>query len=109
LRDVAEGADILIIKPGTFYLDMVAEAAKLVDLPVAVYQVSGEYTMIQHAAAAGVFDLKTMAFESMDGFLRAGLSLTRLSSCERSSNDFFLGATIIVTYFTPEFLDWLSE
>ncbi|KAG7125652.1 Delta-aminolevulinic acid dehydratase like protein [Verticillium longisporum] len=57
---------------------------------LAAYQVSGEFAMIHAGAKAGVFDLKTMAFESTEGILRAG-------------------ATIIVSYFTPDFLDWLSN
>ena len=59
-------------------------------MPVAAYQVSGEYAMIHAAAKAGVFDLRAMAEEATQGILRAG-------------------ASIVVSYFTPEILDWLSE
>ncbi|KAK3684864.1 hypothetical protein B0T22DRAFT_442086 [Podospora appendiculata] len=90
VRDINEGADIIMVKPAGQYLDIISDAKELgKDLPVAAYQVSGEFSMIHAAAKAGVFDLKAMAFESTEGILRAG-------------------ATIIVSYFTPEFLDWLS-
>lgn len=71
-RDIQEGADIIMVKPASSY------------------QVSGEFAMIHAGAKAGVFDLKTMAFESTEGILRAG-------------------ATIVVSYFTPDFLDWLES
>jgi len=88
-RDTTEGADIIMVKPAMPYLDIVADAAQLApDHPIACYQVSGEYAMIHAGAAAGIYDLKVMAFESVEGMVRAG-------------------ATIILSYFTPEFLDWL--
>ena len=90
-RDIQEGADIIMVKPASSYLDIISDAKEIgKDMPVAAYQVSGEYAMIHAGAKAGVFDLKTMAFESTEGILRAG-------------------ATIVVSYFTPEFLDWLSS
>ncbi|PSR76856.1 delta-aminolevulinic acid dehydratase [Coniella lustricola] len=90
VRDIGEGADVIMVKPASQYLDIISDAKELGrDLPIAAYQVSGEFAMIHAAAKAGVFDLKTMAFESTEGILRAG-------------------ATIIISYFTPEFLDWLS-
>lgn len=90
-RDINEGADIIMVKPATQYLDIISDAKEIgKDMPVAAYHVSGEYAMIHAAAKAGVFDLKTMAFEATEGILRAG-------------------ATIIVSYFTPEFLDWLEN
>lgn len=89
-RDIQEGADIIMVKPASSYLDIISDAKELAkDMPIAAYQVSGEYAMIHAGAKAGVFDLKTMAFESTEGILRAG-------------------AGIVVSYFTPEFLDWLS-
>jgi porphobilinogen synthase len=89
-RDIQEGADIIMVKPASSYLDIISDAKNIGnDMPVAAYQVSGEFAMIHAAAKAGVFDLKTMAFETMEGILRAG-------------------ATIVISYFTPEFLDWLS-
>lgn len=90
-RDIQEGADIIMVKPASSYLDIISDAKEIgKDLPVAAYQVSGEFAMIHAGAAAGVFDIKTMAFESTEGILRAG-------------------ATIVVSYFTPQFLDWLSH
>ncbi|THV02399.1 tetrapyrrole biosynthesis, porphobilinogen synthase [Dendrothele bispora CBS 962.96] len=89
-RDTAEGADIIMVKPALPYLDIIGDAAELAkDLPIACYQVSGEFAMIHAGANAGVYDLRTMAFETVDSMLRAG-------------------ATLILTYFTPEFLDWLE-
>lgn len=62
-----------MVKPAMPYLDIIASAAELApDHPLACYQVSGEYAMIVAGATAGVYDLKTMAFESMDSMLRAG-------------------------------------
>lgn len=90
-RDIQEGADVIMVKPASSYLDIISDAKEIgKDLPIAAYQVSGEFAMIHAGAKAGVFDLKTMAFESTQGILRAG-------------------ATIVVSYFTPEFLDWLSS
>ncbi|KAK0643136.1 delta-aminolevulinic acid dehydratase [Cercophora newfieldiana] len=91
VRDINEGADIIMVKPAGQYLDIISDAKELgKDLPIAAYQVSGEFAMIHAGAKAGVFDLKAMAFESTEGILRAG-------------------ATIVVSYFAPEFLDWLSD
>lgn len=62
-----------MVKPGLPYLDIISEARTICpNHPLAVYQVSGEYAMIVAGANAGVYDLKTMAFESMECFLRAG-------------------------------------
>ena len=62
-----------MVKPGMPYLDIIADAAQIApDHPLAVYQVSGEYAMIVAGGKAGVYDLKTMAFESTQAFLRAG-------------------------------------
>ncbi|KAL2133737.1 hypothetical protein VTI74DRAFT_1817 [Chaetomium olivicolor] len=91
IRDINEGADIIMVKPAGQYLDIISDAKELgKDLPIAAYQVSGEFAMIHAAAKAGVFDLKAMAFEAAEGILRAG-------------------ATIIISYFVPEFLDWLEN
>lgn len=90
-RDIAEGADIIMVKPASQFLDIISDAKEIgKDMPIAAYQVSGEFAMIHAGAKAGVFDLKAMAFESTNGILRAG-------------------ATIVVSYFTPEFLDWLEN
>ncbi|KAJ3019594.1 hypothetical protein HKX48_001959 [Thoreauomyces humboldtii] len=90
-RDVTEGADMLMIKPGYPYLDIVRDARELYpDYPLAIYQVSGEYAMLWHAAQAGAVDLKGAVLESLESGLRAG-------------------ANILITYYTPQLLDWLSE
>ncbi|KXS10426.1 aminolevulinate dehydratase [Gonapodya prolifera JEL478] len=91
IRDVEEGADIIMVKPGTPYLDIIRDSHDVApDLPLAVYHVSGEYAMIWHAAQHQVFDLRRGVEEVMDGFLRAG-------------------ANIIITYYTPRLLEWLSD
>eukprot|EP01006_Ploeotia_vitrea_P039712 TRINITY_DN66371_c12_g1_i2.p1 TRINITY_DN66371_c12_g1~~TRINITY_DN66371_c12_g1_i2.p1 ORF type:complete len:1268 (-),score=738.58 TRINITY_DN66371_c12_g1_i2:648-4451(-) len=91
-RDVEEGADMVMVKPGGPYLDIVRDARNLVDdsLPVAVYQVSGEYAMIWHAAKAGALDLRSAIMESLLGMRRAG-------------------ADILITYYAPRVLDYLSS
>ncbi|KAK6198159.1 uncharacterized protein RJT21DRAFT_297 [Scheffersomyces amazonensis] len=91
LRDMEEGADAVIVKPSTFYLDIISDASKLCkDYPICAYHVSGEYAMLHAAAEKGIVDLKTIAFESHIGFLRAG-------------------ARLVISYFTPEFLEWLDN
>lgn len=76
IRDVSEGADIIMVKPALPYLDVIADAAELAaNHPLACYQVSGEFAMIHAGAAAGVYALRDMAFESADSMLRAGQSL----------------------------------
>ncbi|PWN43382.1 putative porphobilinogen synthase [Ceraceosorus guamensis] len=91
VRDVGEGADIIMVKPGSIYLDILAEARQLApDHPLAVYHVSGEYAALHAAAAAGVYDLKAQVVELSEAFVRAG-------------------ATIILSYFSPELMDWLDE
>ena len=62
-----------MVKPAMPYLDVIADASQLApDHPIACYQVSGEYAMVVAGANAGVYDLKTMAFESVQGMVRAG-------------------------------------
>ncbi|HEX4883426.1 MAG TPA: porphobilinogen synthase, partial [Casimicrobiaceae bacterium] len=70
--DVAEGADALIVKPGMPYLDVVRAVRAAVDVPIAVYQVSGEYAMIHAAAERGWLDLERAMWESTLGIRRAG-------------------------------------
>ena len=73
VRDAAEGADVLMVKPALPYLDVLADAGRLVpDHPLACYQVSGEYAMVVAGAEAGVYDLRTMAFETVESMVRAG-------------------------------------
>lgn len=90
-RDIAEGADAIMVKPAGAYLDIISDAKELGrDMPIAAYQVSGEFAMLHAGAKAGVFDLQAMVMESMQGILRAG-------------------ANIVVTYFAPELLEWLDQ
>jgi porphobilinogen synthase len=70
--DVAEGTDALIVKPGMPYLDIVRAVRHAVDVPIAVYQVSGEYAMIHAAAERGWMDLDRAMWESVIGIRRAG-------------------------------------
>ncbi|MBU6338367.1 MAG: porphobilinogen synthase [Rickettsiales bacterium] len=70
--DVDEGADMVIIKPGMPYLDVVKEAAQNFSLPIISYQVSGEYAMLKHAANKDAFDFEAALFESLISFKRAG-------------------------------------
>lgn len=89
LRDEDEGADILMVKPGTVYLDVVANIRAHSSRPVAIYHVSGEYAMIKIAAAQGAIDEKAVVMETMLAFKRAG-------------------AELILTYFAEDIADWLS-
>ena len=70
--DVDEGADIVMVKPGMPYLDVLAEVSEAVTVPVWAYQVSGEYAMIEFAAAAGAIDRDAAIMESLTAFKRAG-------------------------------------
>jgi len=84
--DIAEGADIVMIKPALSYLDIIADTAARVDVPVAAYHVSGEYAMIHAAADNGWIDGDAVALEQLTAIKRAG-------------------ANIILTYFTR----WFAE
>lgn len=88
--DEMEGADILMVKPGTPYLDMVARLREQTNLPIASYQVGGEYAAIKFAAKAGALDEKATVLETLLGFKRAG-------------------ASIIVTYFAKDVAQWYRE
>jgi porphobilinogen synthase len=88
--DVAEGADIVMVKPALAYLDVVADTAASVDVPVAAYVVSGEYAMIELAAAAGAISRRPAILEALGSVHRAG-------------------ATIICTYWATEVAGWLRE
>lgn len=89
-RDLQEGADMIMVKPGGPYLDIVRDAKNMCKVPIAIYQVSGEYAMLYHAAAAGAFTLRSAVMETLNGMRRAG-------------------ADIIITYYAPDVLTWLSE
>lgn len=75
LLDEAEGADFLMVKPGLPYLDVLARLRERTLLPLAVYQVSGEYAMIKFAAAANAIDEKRVVRETLGAFKRAGADL----------------------------------
>ena len=73
--DEAEGADMLMIKPSLFYLDILARMREATDLPIAAYNVSGEYSMLQATAQRGWGDLKGMVQESTQAMVRAGADI----------------------------------
>lgn len=88
--DLAEGADIVMVKPGMPYLDIVAKVKAHFRRPVAVYHVSGEYAMLKAAAEKGWLDERRCAMEALGGFKRAG-------------------ADVILTYYAREAAGWLKE
>ena len=88
--DVAEGADIIMVKPAMTYLDIVREVADTVNVPVAAYSVSGEYAMMKAAAMNGWIDEKRIVMENMLAFKRAG-------------------AKIIITYHALDVAKWIKE
>lgn len=75
LKDVEEGADIIMIKPGMPYLDIVSKIRELITQPIAVYQVSGEYAMLKAAAQNGWLDNDKVLIESLTSFKRAGADM----------------------------------
>lgn len=75
LRDIEEGADIVMVKPGMAYLDIVRDLANQIHVPIAVYQVSGEYAMLKAAAEKGWLDHDAVILEQLMAFKRAGASL----------------------------------
>jgi porphobilinogen synthase len=87
--DVEEGADILMVKPALPYLDVLSAVRRSFDLPVAAYQVSGEFAMLHAAAANGWLDLRRCALESLSSIKRAG-------------------ADMIITYFAKDAVGWLG-
>jgi len=87
--DQEEGADILLVKPALAYLDIIALLKQHSDLPLAAYNVSGEYAMVKAGAAQGWLDEKTAALEILGSIKRAG-------------------ADMIFTYHTPDVLNWLK-
>ena len=74
-RDIEEGADIVMVKPGIAYLDIISKLSKNVDAPIAAYQVSGEYAMLKAAAEKGWLDHDQIIIEQLVSFKRAGASL----------------------------------
>lgn len=87
--DLAEGADIVMVKPAMSYLDVVRACADISPVPVAAYQISGEYAMISAAAANGWIDLRASALEALVGIRRAG-------------------ADIVLTYWAADAAGWLA-
>lgn len=87
--DLDEGADIVMVKPAMSYVDVVRETADISPVPVAAYQVSGEYSMITAAAERGWIDLRAAVLESLTGIRRAG-------------------ADIVLTYWAVDVAHWLS-
>ena len=88
--DEAEGADMLMVKPGLAYLDVLSAARKNTLLPLAVYNVSGEYSMVKAAAAAGMLDERRIVTEILTAFFRAG-------------------ADIVITYHALDFAQWRKK
>jgi porphobilinogen synthase len=73
--DVAEGADIVMVKPALAYLDVISDVRAKVDVPVAAYVVSGEYAMVEAAAAAGMIDRERAIAEILTSVMRAGAGI----------------------------------
>jgi len=88
-QDVAEGADMVMVKPAGAYLDIIRGVREHCDLPVAAYHVSGEYAMLHAAAERGWLDLPSAALETTYSIRRAG-------------------ADLVITYFAPKLLDWMG-
>ena len=86
--DLAEGADMVMVKPAAAYLDILRDVAEVSDVPVSAYQVSGEYAMIEAAAANGWVDRQAVVMESLMAIRRAG-------------------ATSVLTYYAAEAARWL--
>jgi porphobilinogen synthase len=89
-QDILEGADMIIAKPGMAYMDIIKEITGKYNIPVAAYNVSGEYAMVKAAAANGWIDEKKIVMENMIGFKRAG-------------------AQMIITYHALDVAAWLKE
>ena len=75
LNDISEGADIVMVKPGLCYLDIVRDMANEIETPIAVYQVSGEYAMLKAAAEKGWLDYNAVMLEQLTAFKRAGAQI----------------------------------
>lgn len=75
LRDIEEGADIVMVKPGLAYLDIIRDIRENIEVPIAAYQVSGEYAMLKAAAEKGWLDHDTVMMEQLLAFKRAGANL----------------------------------
>ena len=73
--DIEEGADIVMVKPGLSYLDIIRDLSNQIEIPIAAYQVSGEYAMLKAASQNGWIDYDTVLYEQLVSFKRAGASL----------------------------------
>ena len=87
--DVAEGADMVMVKPAVPYLDVLWRVKEATQMPVAAYHVGGEYVMIKAAAAAGHMDERTTVLETLTAIRRAG-------------------ADIVITYYAKDAAAWLQ-
>ena len=88
--DIAEGADIVMVKPAMAYMDVIRQVRDRCNLPIAAYNVSGEFAMIKAAAQNGWIDERRVTMEVLTGIRRAG-------------------ADMIITYFAPDVAGWLRE
>ena len=88
--DIAEGADMVMVKPALAYLDVIAAVRAITRLPVVAYNVSGEYAMVKAAVAAGAFDERAIVLETLTSIRRAG-------------------ADIIITYHAEDAARWLAQ
>jgi porphobilinogen synthase len=87
--DIEEGADIVMVKPALPYLDVIARVKEATRMPLAAYNVSGEYAMLKAAAAAGYLDERSAVLEALTSIRRAG-------------------ADIVITYHAKEAARWLQ-
>jgi porphobilinogen synthase len=87
--DAAEGADVLMVKPALAYLDVIRRVKESTRMPVAAYNVSGEYAMVKSAASAGLLDERAVVLEALTGIRRAG-------------------ADIVITYHAKDVAQWLQ-
>jgi porphobilinogen synthase len=86
--DVAEGADVLMVKPALPYLDVIRAVRERFDLPLAAYNVSGEYAMVKAAARSGWLDERQAVLEALTAIRRAG-------------------ADLVISYWTKDLAQWL--
>jgi porphobilinogen synthase len=88
--DLAEGADMVMVKPAMSYLDVLRDIAGVADVPVAAYQVSGEYAMVEAAVANGWLERQRTVLETLTSIRRAG-------------------ADVVLTYWATEAAQWLQD
>jgi porphobilinogen synthase len=88
-QDIDEGADIVMVKPAIAYLDIITKARERFDIPLAAYNVSGEYAMVKMAARERLADERQLVLEILTAIKRAG-------------------ANIIISYHAPDVANWLS-